>query len=310
VTHRNRWAGYWFLAPYLLLFAVFTLGPLLFGLALSVTHYDLAHDEPARFAGLDNYREAIASDEFQRAIGATVRFVVLSVPITIPIALLLAVAVDSARGVRQVIYRIGIFAPTVITISVVGLVWRWFYDREFGLFNALLATPASWVGAAMPIGFLDTPRSAMLSLVAMTLWWTVGGPMLVLLAALKQVPAHYHEAAAIDGATGWRAFWHVTLPLLRPALLFTLVVNVIGAFQVFGQPLMVTNGGPLQSTRVAMQFIYETAFRNYRLGYGAAMSWLLFCVIAAFAILQFRLMRDDPNDVAVRAGGARQRPTR
>ena len=310
MNHRNRWAGYAFLAPYLLLFAVFTLGPLLFGLGLSVSHYDLAHDEPARLAGLDNYREAIASDEFRRSLGATVRFVALSVPITVPIALLLAVAVDAARGARQVIYRIGIFAPTVITISVVGLIWRWFYDREFGLFNALLAWPASRLHVGMPIGFLDTPRSAMLAIVAMTLWWTVGGPMLVLLAALKQVPAHYYEAAAIDGAVGWRAFRHITLPLLRPALLFTLVVNVIGAFQVFGQPLMVTGGGPLQSTRVAMQFIYETAFRNYRLGYGAAMSWLLFCVIAAFAIVQFRLMRDDGDDAAVRAAGARQRPTR
>lgn len=307
---RNRWAGYWFLAPYLLLFGVFTLGPLLFGLGLSTLHYDLAHDEPARFAGLANYREAVASPEFQKALWATVRFVALSVPITVPIALLLAVAVDSARGTRQAIYRIGIFAPTVITISVVGLIWRWFYDREFGLFNAMLAKPAALVGMAMPVGFLDTPTSAMLAIIVMTLWWTVGGPMLVLLAALKQVPAHYYEAAAIDGAVGWRAFRYITLPLLKPALLFTLVVNVIGAFQVFGQPFMVTAGGPLQSTRVAMQFIYETAFRNYRLGYGAAMSWLLFCVIAIFAIVQFRLMRDDGNDAAVRAGGARQRPTR
>lgn len=342
---RNRWAGYWFLAPYLLLFTVFTLGPLLFGLGLSFTEYDLAHNEPARFAGVANYNEAINSDFFWRSLWATVKFVLLSVPITIPLALLLAVAIDSARGGRQAIYRIGVFAPTVVTISVVGLMWRWFYDREFGLFNALLgpvlrrstdvgvwlhslqfadASPNKFqsvcnfvvrhIGDAFiintPVGFLDTPNSAMTSIVVMTIWWTIGGPVLVLLAGLKQIPSHYYEAAAIDGATGWRAFWSITLPAMRPALLFTLVINIIGAFQVFGQPYMVTNGGPVLSTRVAMMYIYETAFANYRLGYGAAMSWLLFLVIAVFAILQFRLMRDDGGDQTVKVAGAQKRPTR
>lgn len=307
--HR-RWAGYWFLLPYLLLFTVFTLGPLVFGLVLSFVNYDLAHDEPAKFVGVANYSEALGSEDFGRSIWATVRFVALSVPVTIPLALLLAIAIDAARSTRQAIYRIGVFAPTVITISVVGLVWRWFYNREFGLFNALLAPLAKTLHMTMPIGFLDTPNAAMLSIVAMTLWWTVGGPVLVLLAGLKQIPDTYYEAAEIDGATGWRAFINITLPLLRPALLFTLVINIIGAFQVFGQPFMVTAGGPELSTRVAMQYIYETAFRNYRLGYGAAMSWLLFLVIAVFAILQFRLMRDDSDDAAVRTGGLTRRPTR
>lgn len=287
MTARGRWSAYWFLAPYLVSFALFTLAPIAFGIVLSAMRYDLASFAPPRFVGLDNFREAVSDEYFRKSLGATARFVVLSVPLTVPLALLLAVAVDSVRGRRQAIYRIGIFAPTIVTISVVGLMWRWFYINDVGLFAALLRP------LGIQVHFLSGETSAMLSIVAMTLWWTVGGPMLVLLAGLKQIPDHYYEAAAIDGAVGWRAFWSITFPLLRPALLFVLVLNVIGAFQVFGQPFLVTGGGPLFSTRVSMQYIYETAFRSYRLGYGAAMSWLLFCVIAVFALIQFRLMRDD-----------------
>lgn len=287
VIGRSRWTGYWFLAPYLLLFCVFVLGPVLFGLALSVMRYDMASTAPAKFVGLGNYAEALADPHFRKSLWATFRFVVLAVPLTIPLALLLAVAVDSVPGRRQTVYRVGIFAPTVITISVVGLMWRWFYINDVGLFNALLR----------PLGpqveFLGSPAAAMLSIVVMTVWWTVGGPVLILLAGLKQIPQQYYEAAALDGAVGWKAFRHVTLPLLKPALLFVLVLNIIGAFQVFGQPFIVTGGGPLNSTRVVMQYIYETAFRKYRLGYGAAMSWLMFLVIGAFAVVQFRLMRGD-----------------
>ncbi len=282
------------MAPYLLLFSVFLIGPMLFGLILSFMRYDLASVQPAAFIGLDNFREALNDDYFWQAMGATFRFVLLSVPITIPLAVLLAVAIDSAPEGRQTIYRIGVFAPTVITISVVGLMWRWFYITDFGLFNALLRP------FGIQIEFLGTPWNAMMSIVVMTVWWTVGGPVLILLAGLKQIPKQYYEAAELDGATGWRAFWTVTLPLLRPALLFVVVMNIIGAFQVFGQPFIVTGGGPLNSTRVAMQYIYETAFRNYRLGYGAAMSWLLFVVIAGFAIMQFRLMREERKVRSIR----------
>lgn len=284
---QRRWAGYWFMAPYLVLFSVFLIGPMVFGLILSFMRYDMASVQPAAFIGLGNFRDAFNDDYFWQALGATFRFVFLAVPITIPLAVLLAVAVDSTPNRRQTIYRVGIFAPTVITISVVGLMWRWFYIPDVGLFNSLLRP------FGVQIEFLGTPWNAMMSIVIMTVWWTVGGPVLILLAGLKGIPQQYYEAAEIDGATGWRAFWTITLPLLRPALLFVVVMNIIGAFQVFGQPFIVTGGGPLNSTRVAMQYIYETAFRNYRLGYGAAMSWLLFVVIAGFAILQFRLMRED-----------------
>jgi ABC-type sugar transport system permease subunit len=130
------------------------------------------------------------------------------------------------------------------------------------------------------------------SIVLMTLWWTVGGPLVVLLAGLRQIPNVYYEAAAIDGAVGMRRLLHITLPLLRPVLLFVVVLNVIGAFQVFGQPFIITRGGPERSTLVLVQYVYETSFLNYHLGYGAAMSWILFLIIAVFSVLQFRVLRE------------------
>jgi multiple sugar transport system permease protein len=130
------------------------------------------------------------------------------------------------------------------------------------------------------------------AIVLMTLWWTLGGPMLVLLAAIQNIPAAYHEAAAIDGVTPLQGFFKITLPLLKPVLLFAMVMNVIGSFQVFGQVYMITRGGPELSTRTLVQYIYETAFNNYRMGYAAAISWLLFLLIGAFSVIQFRLMRE------------------
>ena len=284
---RRNWGDYIFAAPYLILFAMFLLYPLATGLGLSFMSYDLVSPEKPHFGGLTNYTDALQDGDFWRAMRASTIFVLLCSPLTVVVALALAAMIDSVRGVRQHLYRIAVFMPTVLTVSVAGLLWRWFYNTDFGPINALL------VGAGLPrVPWLGTPATAMLSLVLMTLWWTVGGPVLILLAGLKNIPDAYYEAGAIDGATGARAFWDITLPLLRPALLFVGVLNIIGGFQVFGQVYIITNGGPSLSTRTAVQYIYDTAFRGYRLGYGAAMSWLLFLAIAVFSVIQFRLSRD------------------
>jgi ABC-type sugar transport system permease subunit len=285
-------AGYLFLLPYLTLFSVFLLFPLLYGLRLSFTNFEMISPEavagkPPTFVGTANYREALDDAFFWKALGATSKFVVFSVPLVISVALTLAVGIESVHGKRQNLYRLAVFLPTMITISVGGILWRWFYNREFGVFNGILDA----VGLTK-VRWLDTPNLAMFSVILMTLWWTVGGPTVILLAGLKQIPNSYYEAAAIDGAVGWKRFWLITLPLLRPVLLFVTVINVIGAFQIFGQTFMITRGGPTLSTRVLVQYIYETAFNFYRLGYGAAMSWLLFLVIVTFSIIQFRVLRE------------------
>lgn len=282
-----RLSGYLFLAPYLVLFAVFIVAPLIYGLALSLFRWELLAPAPPRLVGAANYAEALTSEYFWRALSATFRFVVMSVPVNIVCALLLALGVNAVARRRQAVYRAALFLPTMISISVAGILWRWFFNNEFGLFNELLE-PLGW-----KVSWLGDTAWAMKSIVLMTLWWGMGGPMVVLLAGLQHIPAHYYEAASIDGATGLQQVWHITLPILRPVLLFVTVIGIIAAFQVFGQTFMVTRGGPELSTRVLVQYIYETAFNNYRMGYGAAMSWLLFLAIAAFSALQFRLMREN-----------------
>ena len=285
------WLGYGFVLPYLILFATFLLLPLGFGLYLSFTEYELVSPaavakRPPQFNGIANYEEAMSDPYFWKALGATARFVAMASPLTILLALILALGISVVPDRRQQAYRLAFFVPTMITISVAGLVWRWFYSTEFGLFNAVLAN------FDMKVPWLTDADWAMRSIVLMTLWWTVGGPVVILLAGIRQIPQTYYEAAAIDGATGWRSTLHITLPMLKPVLLFVIVMNVIGAFQVFGQAFIITSGGPARATTVLVQYIYITAFQNYRLGYGAAMSWLLFVVIAIFTFIQFRLMRE------------------
>lgn len=281
-----RYSGYLFLAPYLLLFCVFLVVPLCYGLSLSFFEWEMISPYPPRFSGFGNYREALKDKYFWMALWATVRFVIMIVPAVICGALLAAAAINALPAKRQSVFRALFFFPTLISISVAGILWRWFFNTEFGLFNASLAN------FGMKVPWLSDARWAMKSISLMTFWWTLGGPMVILLAGLNQIPDHYYEAAAIDGANALQRFFHITIPLLRPVLLFVIVMSVIGSFQVFGQTFMITRGGPEFSTRVLVQYIYETAFSFYRMGYGAAMSWLLFLVIAVFSIIQFRIMRE------------------
>jgi multiple sugar transport system permease protein len=286
--HRtlHRFSGWLFALPYLLLFGGFLILPLLYGLRLSFFRWEMLSPAPPRFIGLDNYREAFGDPYFRKALGVTLWFVALSVPLTVGVALLIATGLYGVPRRRQTFYRAAYFLPTMLTISVAGLLWRWFYNDEFGLFNAYL----SRVGIRVP--WLTNANWAMLSIVFMSLWWTVGGPMIILLAGLQDIPDHYLEAAEIDGATAQERFRYIMLPLLRPVLLFTLVLNIIGAFQVFGQTFMITRGGPEFATRSLVYYIYDTAFNNYRMGYAAAISWLLFLLIGVFSVVQFRLMRE------------------
>jgi len=279
-----RLSGYLFTLPYFTLFAVFLIGPLLFGLVLGFFRWEMLSDAPPAFVGLANYREALADPYFWKALKATCLFVVMAVPCTIGVALLLALGVN-ALPKRQSFYRACFVLPTMINIAVAGLLWRWFYNSEFGLFNALLAS------IDVKIPWISSEATALPAIALMTVWWTAGGTFLILMAGLHQIPESVYEAAAIDGATGLRRFRYITLPLLKPALFFVTIMSLIGSFQVFGQTYVITGGGPELSTRVMVQYIYETAFRNYRMGYGAAMSWLLFLVIGAFTALHFRAMK-------------------
>ncbi len=282
----GRLSGYIFLAPYIILFCAFLIVPLVYGLGLSLFRWEMLSSAPPEFIGFDNFIEALCDKYFWQSFWATFRFTIMAVPASVTLALAIAVGINSLPMKKQSFFRASFFLPTLISISVAGILWRWFFNTEFGLFNTYLQKMGF-----DPIPWLTDTNWAMKSIVFMTIWWTIGGAMIILLAGLQNIPQHYYEAASIDGANKWQQFYLITLPLLKPVLLFVIVLSTIGAFQVFGQTFIITRGGPELSTRVLVQYIYETAFTKYRMGYGAAMSWLLFVIIAFFSIIQFKFLK-------------------
>jgi multiple sugar transport system permease protein len=287
VSHRasRHLPAYLFLLPYVGSFAAFILVPFAVALVLAFMQYDLTNRQAAGFVGLRNFTEALTDPYFWMALRATAYFAVLMVPASLVLGLALACGMNSLTRGRNTV-RALLYVPGMLNVAVVGILWQWFYNREFGLLAFLLKR----VGIE-PIPFLSDAALAMPAVVVMSLWWGVGGSAVILLTGLQQIPAAIYEAADIDGASPWQQFRLITLPLLRPVLLFSVVVSTIGAFQVFGQPFILTRGGPEFMTRGVVQYIYETAFNQYRMGYGAALSWLLFLLIASFAFIQNRLLR-------------------
>jgi multiple sugar transport system permease protein len=287
VSHfrRRRLAGFLFLLPYALSFTTFVLVPIGVALYLAFMQYDLTSRESIQYVGARNFQEALKDDYFWQAMRATLAYVVLIIPSMLITALALALGLNAMTRGRDTV-RALLFLPGMFNVAVAGILWQWFYNGEFGLFNFVLKRLGQ-----EPIPWLSDKAHAMPSIVFMSLWWSVGGTSVVVLAALQQIPRQIFEAAALDGACGRALLGRIMLPLLKPVLLFVVITNTIGAFQVFGQPFLLTRGGPELSTRGLVQYIYETAFNNYRLGYGAAMSWMLFGVIAVLALVQYRLLR-------------------
>jgi ABC-type sugar transport system permease subunit len=272
-------------APYGLSFLTFIVVPIGTAFVLALMQFDLTSRKTASFVGLRNFQEALADPYFQKAAIATCTFTAMMVPILILTGLAFAVGLQAMRTGRNTI-RALLFLPGMFNVVVAALIWRWFYDGEFGYFNFLLKK----VGIP-PVHWLSEKTLAMPSIVGMSLWWTLGGTTIVLLAAIQQVPKQLFEAAMLDGASSTRIFARITMPQIRPVLMFITITSTIGAFQVFGQPFLLTQGGPELSTRGVVQLIYETGFNQYRLGYAAAMSWLLFAMIFAFVVFQFMLLR-------------------
>ncbi len=282
---RNACA-YLFIAPFAVSFFSFVILPFFVALGLAFVKLDLTSHEPVAFVGLKNFQEALSDQYFWKAVWATSYFVVMAVPLTVVLSTAVAVgmhSMTSKRGRHTV--RAMLFLPGMVNVAVAAILWQWFYNGEFGLFNHYLQ---EWGFGGVP--WLSSRTITMPAVVLMTLWWSIGGSAILLLAALQQIPNELWEAASLDGAGAWQRLWGISLPLIRPVMLFVTIMTTIGSFQVFGQPYLLTRGGPELATRGVVQYIYETAFNNYRLGYGAAMSWLLFVIIAVFSLVQVRLM--------------------
>jgi len=287
VTHlqRRKRDAWLFLAPFTISFVMFVIVPIVISLGLSFMQFDLTARNSVQFVGFRNFVDAWADAYFWSAMRATLWYAALMIPALVVTALAMAFGLNAMTRGRNAV-RALLFLPGMFNVAVAGILWQWFYNGQFGLFNFVLKN----IGMP-PQPWLSERSMAMPSIVLMSLWWAVGGTSVVLLAALQQIPKQIFEAAVLDGAGHLALLKKVCLPLLKPVLLFVVVTNTIGAFQVFGQPFLLTRGGPELSTRGVVQYIYETAFNNYRMGYGAAMSWMLFLVIAAFALVQYRFLR-------------------
>ncbi|ANZ40331.1 sugar ABC transporter permease [Lentzea guizhouensis] len=290
VRRRGAERAAWFLIlPFCLLFLVFTAWPVVQSLFMSFTdtrNRDLRTPFAVEFVGLENFLKAFADPIFRTAAVNTAYFVLVGVPLTLAIALAAAVVLDKGINRFRAFFRLGFYTPVITSIVAVAVVWRFLLQDEFGLINTVLG----WVGIDGP-NWLGDPDWSMPALILMAAWRNFGTAMIIFLAGLQAVPASLHEAASIDGAGAFSRFRHITLPLLRPTILFVSVTTAIGYLQFFEEPYVMTNGGPLNSTISASMYAYrQFGFGNY--GYASAMSYLIFVVIAVVTALQFRLLRE------------------
>lgn len=282
-------AGLLFLAPAFTVIFVFFFLPVLAAFALSFTDFDLyalGDVGTARLVGLDNYLRLIQSPLFWRALGNTFYFVLVGGPLTVAVSLGAALLVN-ARAVRlKGLFRTAFFAPVVTTLVAVAVVWRYLFHTRYGFLNYALGA----VGLG-PVDWLGDATWAMPAIILLAVWKNFGYNMIIFVAGLQNVPEALYEAARIDGAGAWAQFRYVTLPQLAPTFLFVGVITMIGYFQLFAEPYVMTQGGPLQSTVSVVYLMYEEGFRWWNLGYASAVAFVLFALILAATLLQFRLQK-------------------
>ena len=279
---RTQGAAYLFLSPWIIGATLLTAGPMAASLYLSLTDYDLF--DPPKWVGLDNYLVMFTRDDrFWAAVSTTARYVLLSVPLKLVLALAVALLLNRPRRGGG-LYRSAFYAPSLLGASVsLALVWRAMFASG-GTVDRLLAAVGIDTG-----GWVDQPQYALFALVALAAW-QFGAPMVIFLAGLKQIPRELYEAAAIDGASPVRRLVSVTLPMLSPVILFNLVLETIHAFQAFTGAFVVSGGrgGPSDSTLLYTLYLYQRGFTDFRMGYASAMAWVLLVVVAGVTVLLFR----------------------
>jgi len=283
VWTRARAFNALFLVPYLALFLVWVIAPAIVGLGLSLTEWSIFTGE-MRFVGLRNYLRVFQDDLFLRSLANTLTYTALSVILGNAVSLLMAYGL--ARGIRgKLVFQTIFFAPVVLSIGVTGVVWGWLYNGDFGLLNYWLES----IGLPR-VHWLSNPRWAMISVIIMVVWAGAGFNMMIYLAGMLNVPRGLYEAAQLDGANAWQQWIYVTIPLMKYTFAFTLTVSTIGAFQVFDQPYILTGGGPDYATYTFVYHIYSNGFRYFRIGYAAALSYLLALLIFGVVYVQYRLL--------------------
>jgi len=284
---RRPSAGWWFVAPALGLIAVFFFLPVAASALLSLTDFDIyavASGANLRLVMHENYVRLLRDPLFWVALRNTAYFVAVAGPLSIAVSLAAAMLV-TARVVRaKALWRTLLFLPVVTTLVAVAVVWRYVYHPRFGLLNYLLA--CCGLG---PVDWLGSPRWAMPAIILMTVWKNFGFNMVIFIAGLQSIPERLYEAASIDGAGGRAQFRHVTLPMLAPTFLFVTVVTMIGYFQLFAEPYVMTQGGPAHATLSIVLLMYQEGFRWWNMGYAAAVAFVLFAILLALTLVTLRL---------------------
>lgn len=278
----ERLEPYLYVAPAMLGIVVLVGGAVAASFGLSFTSWDLV--STPKYVGFDNYVELATSSLFWKVFENTLLYVVISVPVAVCASLVLAVLVNSRLPGIQV-FRTAFFTPVVVSIVAAAVIWSWLYNPEFGVINWVLRV---MFGIDGPRWLLDTGW-ALPSIAIMSTWKVLGYNMVILLAGLQSVPTHLSEAAMLDGAGRWRTFWSVTLPMISPVLFFVVVISTIGAFQIFEQTYVLTQGGPANSTLTLSYYVYQNAFQFLRMGYATTLALVLFALTLVVSIVQFRV---------------------
>ncbi|WP_430413627.1 carbohydrate ABC transporter permease [Lederbergia citrea] len=271
---------YLFIAPWIIGFLAFTLGPLLFSLVISFFDWPIVGE--ITFIGIQNYKTMFTDDPlFWKSLGVTIKFAALFVPFNLIIALFLAILLkQQVKGYS--FFRTFFYLPSVISGVALAMIWAWVYNGEYGILNYML----SLVGIDGP-DWLNNPKSALVAMVIASLWGQ-GTLMLIFLAGLKNIPQTFYEAASIDGAGKIYQFFKITLPLLTPTILFNLITTIIAAFQQLTLALVLTGGGPIKSTYFYAMYVYENAFKYFKMGYSSANAWFMFLIILGLTMLVFK----------------------
>jgi len=286
---RRVGTAWCFVAPALLVIAVFFFVPVVAALALSFTDFDiyaLADSHNVRLVGLRNYVQLLQTPLFWKAFGNTLYFVIVGVPLSIAVSFGAALLLHSRLVRFRAFFRTALFAPVVTTLVAVAVIWRYLFHPHYGLLNyalGRLGLPA--------IDWLGDPHWAMPAIIVLAVWKNFGYNMIILLAGLQSIPEQLYEAARIDGASVWRQFRHVTLPMLAPIVAMVNILTIAGYFQLFAEPYVMTQGGPLQSTVSVLYFMYEEGFKWWNLGSASAVAFVLFLFIFCVTAVQLRVVR-------------------
>ena len=276
-------APYLFILPFFLLFRPFGAGAVVIALLLSFADWKIG--AAPEFAGIDNYSEVLGDELFRTSLGNTAWMLVAYIAILLPLGIAVAVGLSAKKLKGRRGFQVALFLPIAASLVTVALVFQILYDDNIGLFNGVLES----VGLP-PIPFLTDPAIAPWSIIALRVWRVVGYYAVILFAGIQTIPEDLYEAAEVDGAGPWMRFWHITLPLLRPVTLFVAIAASIGAWELFAEPAILTDGGPLRSTTTAVMYIYKTSFLEFDLGKGAAAAAVLAgCVLVTTLVLNFAL---------------------